>query len=95
MSGDRTLAGQRFGVDRRGWVYLGVALAATVAAGLLAAVAAYAALACAAVGAWLTRQCAAVRWTLTVLALVLLVGTALGLSTGVGHTMRGGPITRQ
>lgn len=87
----KVVAGRRFGVDRRGRRYLGAAVLATVAAGLVAAVAAYAVLAGAAVVAWVTRQQPIVRWTLTLLAFALVAGTVLGLSGHVGATSTGGP----
>jgi uncharacterized membrane protein YedE/YeeE len=87
----KVVAGRRFGVDRRGWRYLGAAAVGTVAAGLIAAVAAYLVLAGAAVGAWATRQQPIVRWTLTLLAFALVAGTVVGLGTHVGASSTGGP----
>jgi hypothetical protein len=83
----------RVGVDRRGWVYLGGALGATLVAGFIAPILAYLVLAGTAIGAWVTRQHAVVRWTLTLLALAVIAALLLGFSASTaGHGSTGGPI---
>jgi hypothetical protein len=84
----------RFGLDRRGRLYLGGTAVAVLVLGLLAGAVAYAALAAAAIGAWLTRQQALVRWTLSILAGVLIAGLILGLAVGgTGSATHGGPVS--
>jgi hypothetical protein len=87
--------GRLAGLDRRGWVYLGGAIAVTLVAGMIVSILAYAVLAGAAIGAWVTRQDAAVRWILTPLALVLVAALVLGFGVSVDHGSTVGPITRQ
>jgi hypothetical protein len=95
-AGKRILASRRGAVDRRGWSYLGGAVVATLVAGLFVPILAYAVLAGAAIGAWVTQQHAVIRWTLTVLAVVLVAALVLGFagSTEVSHGSTRGPITR-
>jgi hypothetical protein len=89
---ENTLPPRGVGVGRRGLVYLAGAAAAVLTAALVVGVLAYLVLAGAAAGAWLTRQQAVVRWTLTVLAVGLVVLLVLGLAVGgPGATTRGGP----
>jgi hypothetical protein len=86
------LAIRRIGEDRRGWIYLGGTAVAAVAAGFIASIVVYAVVAGAAIGAWVTRQTAVVRWSLTVLAVALIVALVLGFSgSATGHGSTGGP----
>jgi hypothetical protein len=95
MAGEDIVERRAGGVGRRGWRYLAGAVVATIAAGFVAPVLSYAVLTGAAIGAWVTRQDAIVRWTLTLLALVLVAALVLGFSATADHGSTGGPISHR